>query len=93
MFGHRSADLMPSRTAQGKTAQSAVLPCEVSEGIRSPDAVTEAAAFLTAAERAGGEMNSPCDVNYFNFAQIVLTLLLKRRKGNTVEKMRFWGKT
>ena len=33
-----------------KTAQCAVLPCEVSEGIRLPDAVTEAAAFLTAAE-------------------------------------------
>ena len=67
-----------------KQQSPAVLPCEVSEGIRSPDAVTEAAAFLTAAERAGEEMNSPCDVNYFNFAQIVLTLLLKRRKGNTV---------
>ena len=67
-----------------KQQSPAVLPCEVSEGIRSPDAVTEAAAFLTAAERAGGEMNSPCDVNYFNFAQVVLTLLLKRRKGNTV---------
>ena len=33
-----------------KTAQCAVLPCEVSEGNRSPDAVTEAAAILTAAE-------------------------------------------
>ena len=33
-----------------KTAQCAVLPCEVSERNRSRDAVTEAAAFLTAAE-------------------------------------------
>ena len=35
-----------------KTVQCTVLPCEVSEGIWKPDAVTEAAALLTAAENA-----------------------------------------
>ena len=41
--------LRRARFSQNST--SAVLPCEMSEGIRMPDAVTEAAAFLTAAER------------------------------------------
>ena len=42
-----------------KTVQCTVLPCEVSERNRSRDAVTEAAAFLTAAENTAVHFTFP----------------------------------